>query len=142
MLYALMIKIIEEIINIEEVFDSVKDSSAGGIDMFIGTTRNQSNGKGVLSLKYEAYEPMASNIMNELASEAHRRWPLKKISIVHRVGCVEIGEASVVIAVSSAHRKEAFEACRFLIDTLKKAVPIWKKEIFADGAVWVGAQES
>jgi molybdopterin synthase catalytic subunit len=136
-----MIKIVKEKINIEEVLDSVGDPSVGGTDVFIGTTRNHSHGKAILSLEYEAYEPMASKLLDGLETEAHRRWPLKKIMIVHRVGKIEIGEASVVIAVSSIHRKEAFEACRYLIDTLKKSVPIWKKEVFADGEEWVGAQE-
>ena len=136
-----MIKIVREQIAIEEVLQSVQDPSAGGIDMFIGTTRNHSGGKEVLSLEYQAYEPMALKMMNEIGEESQRRWHLKKISLVHRVGVVAIGEASVVIAVSSAHRREAFEACRFAIDKLKQDVPIWKKEVFADGEVWVGAQE-
>ncbi len=136
-----MINIVTEKINIDEVFQSVEDPTAGGIDVFIGTTRNNSNGKQVLSLAYEAYTPMALKMMHDLAREAHQRWHTTKISIVHRIGSVDIGEASVVIAVSSAHRKEAFEACRYLIDTLKKNVPIWKKEIVADGEFWVGAQE-
>ena len=136
-----MVKIVRENIEIEEVIQSVQDPSAGGIDIFIGTTRNNSSGKQVLSLEYEAYEPMALKMMNEIGEEAQRRWQLKKISLIHRVGVVAIGEASVVIAVSSAHRKEAFEACRFAIDKLKKNVPIWKKEVFADGEIWVGEQE-
>ena len=136
-----MITIVKEKINIDKVVQSVQDPSAGGIDVFIGTTRNHSNGKQVFSLEYEAYQPMALKMMNEIAEEARRRWQVNKISLVHRIGKVEIGEASVVIAVSSAHRKEAFDACRYLIDALKKNVPIWKKEIFKDGEVWVGAQE-
>jgi len=141
-LVAAMIKIIKEKINIDEILRSVSDSSAGGIDIFIGTTRNHSNDKEVLSLEYEAYEPMALKVMSGIIDEAKRRWEVKKISVVHRVGKVAIGEASVVIAVSSVHRNEASEACRFIIDTLKKNVPIWKKESFGDGEVWVGAQES
>ena len=91
----------------------------------------------MLHLEYEAYLPMALSMITKIADEAARQWGLQAISIVHRRARVGIGEASVVIAVSSAHRKEAFEACRFAIDTLKKEVPIWKKEFFADGAVWV-----
>ncbi len=136
-----MIEIVRTKIDVEAVIKSVEDHSAGGIDVFIGTTRNFSNGKEVLSLAYEAYEPMAMKKMHEIAQEAQHRWSVKKISIVHRVGKVKIGEASVVIAVSSVHRNEAFEACRFLIDSLKKVVPIWKKEVFKDGEIWVGAQE-
>lgn len=136
-----MISIVNEKINVAEVLASVGDPAAGAIDIFVGTTRNHSGGKEVHSLEYQAYEPMASKIMEELAEEARRRWHVKAVSIVHRIGRVDIGEASVVIAVSTAHRKEAFEACRYLIDTLKKNVPIWKKEVFADGEVWVGSQE-
>jgi molybdopterin synthase catalytic subunit len=136
-----MIRIVNENIDIAEVIASVGDPSAGAIDIFVGTTRNHSGGKEVRSLEYQAYEPMASKMMEELADEARRRWHVNTVSIVHRIGRVDIGEASVVIAVSTAHRKEAFEACRFLIDTLKKNVPIWKKEVFADGEIWVGSQE-
>ena len=136
-----MIKIVSQQINTEEILESVEDPSAGGIDMFIGTTRDNSNGKKVLRLEYEAYESMAVKMMNEIAEELRTKWQVKKISMVHRIGSVEIGEASVVIAVSAAHRKEAFEACRYAIDTLKKQVPIWKKEYYIDGEVWVGAQE-
>ena len=139
-LTAPMIKIIKEKINIEEILHSVSDPSAGGIDVFIGTTRDHSNGKKVLSLNYEAYQPMALKMMNEIAEEAKQRWHLNRISMVHRIGGVAIGEASVVIAVSSAHRKEAFDACRYLIDTLKTSVPIWKKETFTDGEAWADGQ--
>ena len=135
-----MVRIVRENINIDQVLQSVQDPSAGGIDVFIGTTRNHSNGKEVLSLEYEAYEPMALNVMTEIVEEAKHRWQVKKVSVVHRIGEVAICEASVVIAVSAAHRKEAFLACQFIIDTLKKNVPIWKKEIFIDGEIWAGAQ--
>jgi molybdopterin synthase catalytic subunit len=136
-----MIQIVENEIDIRRVLQSVRDPAAGGIDIFIGTTRNNSKGKQVLSLEYETYQPMALKLMYRIADEATTRWGLCKISIVHRIGRVNIGEASVVIAASSAHRKEAFEACRFAIDTLKKEVPIWKKEYFADSEIWVGDQE-
>lgn len=136
-----MIEIVSEKIDITKILQSVEDNSAGGIDMFIGTTRDNSKGKSVLRLEYEAYIPMALKKMNEIAGEAKTRWNIKKISLVHRIGKVEIGEASIVIAVSSPHRKEAFEACRYAIDTLKKIVPIWKKEFFEDGEVWVDARE-
>ena len=135
-----MILITDSKIDIQTVLESVGDPSAGAIDVFIGTTRNHSDGKQVVSLEYEAYEPMALKMMNEIAGAAKSRWNIHRISIVHRIGQVAIGEASVVIAVSAAHRKEAFEACLHAIDTLKRDVPIWKKEVFADGEVWVGAQ--
>lgn len=132
-----MIEIVRENIDINRVMQSVQDPGAGGVAAFIGTTRNRSNGKSVLALEYDAYVPMALKLMSRIASEAKTRWAVQKISIVHRIGRLEIGEASVAIAVSSVHRKEAFEACRYAIDTLKKEVPIWKKEFFENGEVWV-----
>jgi molybdopterin synthase catalytic subunit len=134
-----MVRLINSPIGTQEVVESVRTPESGGIDVFIGTTRNQSRGRGVSALEYEAYEPMALKIMELIEREACDRWPLQRVSIVHRLGRVEVGEASIVIAVSSAHRKEAFEACRFLIDRLKQDVPIWKREYLADGTVeWSG----
>jgi molybdopterin synthase catalytic subunit len=135
-----MIKIVQGPIDLDEVLDSVKSSEAGAIDVFIGTTRDHSDGRKVLSLEYEAYEPMAIKLMEAVGAEARRRWEIDRFAIVHRVGRVEVGDASVVIAVSAVHRREAFEVCRYVIDTLKRDVPIWKKEIFLDGEVWVGVQ--
>jgi molybdopterin synthase catalytic subunit len=135
-----MLKIVCTPIDLDEVLRSVKSPEAGAIDIFIGTTRNHSNGKEVLSLEYEVYEPMALKLMEAIVAEAHRRWTINRIAIVHRVGKVEIGEASVIVGVSAPHRREAFEACRYAIDALKKDVPIWKKEFFADGEIWVGSQ--
>ncbi len=137
-----MIEIITNTIYTEQVIKSVEDPTAGGIDVFIGTTRNHSNGKRVLHLEYEAYQPMAIKMMHRIAEDVRAKWSIKKISIVHRIGRLEIGEPSVVIAVSSAHRAEAFDACRFAIDSLKKTVPIWKKEFFEDGEVWVQEQSA
>lgn len=122
-------------INIQKVIDSVTTPESGGIDIFIGATRNHSKHRPVLYLEYEAYEPMALKVIEQIEHEARGKWQLHKVAIVHRIGKVDVGEASVVIAVSSSHRKEAFEACRFLIDTLKKTVPIWKREYFADGTI-------
>ena len=137
-----MIQIVDKNIDVEELLASVSVPEAGGIDMFLGTTRNHSKGKKVVRLEYEAYSPMALRMMSEIESEIRKRWNIQKISIVHRVGAVPVMEASVAIAVSAAHRKEAFEACRYAIDELKKRVPIWKKEIFEDGEVWVENVES
>ncbi len=131
-----MIEIIAEKIDVSSLVHSVLMPEAGGIDIFLGTTRNHSKGKKVIRLEYEAYGPMALKLMNEIAGEAKTRWSIHRISMVHRVGVVPITEASVAIAVSASHRKEAFEACRFAIDELKKKVPVWKKEIFEDGEVW------
>ena len=136
-----MIEIVQHPIDVNAVIQSVQEPEVGGIDVFIGTTRNGTDGKPVRYLEYHAYTPMAIKVMHRIVNEAHLKWDVNKISIVHRLGRLEISEASVVIAVSSAHRKEAFEACRYLIDTLKKDAPIWKKEFFEDGEVWVGNEE-
>lgn len=120
----------------------VADPAAGAIVSFTGTTRRDNAGRKVLRLEYEAYEPMALSEMRKLACEASARWKIVRIAIAHRVGVVEIGETSVAIAVSAAHRGEAFEACRFAIDRLKEIVPIWKKEHFEGGEVWIGCQTS
>jgi molybdopterin synthase catalytic subunit len=120
----------------------VADPAAGAIVSFTGTTRRDNAGRVVLRLEYEAYEPMALSEMRKLAGEAIARWKIVRIAIAHRVGVVEIGETSVAIAVSAAHRGEAFEACRFAIDRLKEVVPIWKKEHFEGGEVWIGCQTS
>ena len=107
--------------------------------MFIGTVRNATKGKAVIRLEFEAYEVMAVSEMEKIASQAAENWPVQKILIHHRTGILEVGEVPVIIAVSAAHRAAAFDACRFIIDTLKQTVPIWKKEFFEDGEVWVGA---
>jgi molybdopterin synthase catalytic subunit len=112
---------------------------SGGIDVFIGTVRNLTKGKKVIKLEFEAYEPMAIAEMEKIAKQAFEKWPVQKVLIHHRIGVLEVGEAPVVIAVSAAHRAAAFDACRFIIDTLKQTVPIWKKEIFEDGEIWVAA---
>jgi len=134
-----MIELSKSSINISSVIESARDDGAGALDVFIGTVRNATKDKRVKKLEFEAYEKMALNELEKIAQEASKRWPIKKISIVHALGIREIGETAVAIAVSTPHRQEAFEACRFCIDTLKETVPIWKKEIFEDGEVWVGS---
>jgi molybdopterin converting factor subunit 1 len=131
-----------ESIDVAALEREVADPAAGAIVSFTGTTRRDNAGRLVLRLEYEAYEPMALSEMRKLASEALERWKIVRIAIAHRVGVVEIGETSVAIAVSAAHRGEAFEACRFAIDRLKEVVPIWKKEHFEGGEVWIGCQTS
>lgn len=134
-----MILLTDTPIDLAAALAHVQTGSAGAVDVFIGTVRNQTQQKRVVRLEYEAYAPMALKKMEELAAEARRRWPVERLALIHRVGVLEIGEAAVVIAVATPHRAEAFEACRWLIDTLKDVVPIWKKEIFEDGDVWVAA---
>lgn len=120
---------------------AVGDPAAGASVLFLGTTRDQNAGRRVTRLEYEAFGSMAVREMRQLARAARRRWPIRRVAMVHRVGVVPIGEASVGIAVSAAHRAEAFEACHWLIDRLKEIVPIWKKEHYRGGAVWIGAQQ-
>ncbi|MEP5363813.1 MAG: molybdenum cofactor biosynthesis protein MoaE [Reichenbachiella sp.] len=134
-----MIEITKDRIDVARIIAAVSDSGAGGIDVFIGTTRTKTQGKAVVKLDFEAYEPMAIKELQKIVDRAKSQWPILKYAISHRTGVVEIGEEAVVIAVSTAHRQAAFESCKFIIDELKKTVPIWKKEIFEDGDVWVAA---
>lgn len=117
----------------------VASPEAGGTVVFIGTVRNKTASKTVTRLEFEAYEPMAVLEMEKIASRALSEFSIHKVSIHHRVGVLDIGEVPVVIAVSAPHRGAAFDACEFCIDELKKTVPIWKKEVFQDGEVWVAA---
>jgi molybdopterin synthase catalytic subunit len=117
----------------------VTSNETGGIVHFVGTVRNQTKDKKVVKLDFEAYEPMAIKEMHKIAERALVQFDIQKIAIHHRTGSLEVGEIPVIIAVSSAHRKAAFAACEFAIDTLKETVPIWKKEYFEDGEVWVSA---
>ncbi|HXK09340.1 MAG TPA: molybdenum cofactor biosynthesis protein MoaE [Vicinamibacteria bacterium] len=109
----------------------------GAVCLFVGVVRNENQGRAVVGLEYEAYEEMALALMDEIGRETERLFPVTGVRLVHRLGRLEIGEASVAVAVSSPHRKEAFDACRFAIDTLKAKVPIWKKEHYADGSAWL-----
>ena len=114
----------------------------GAVCLFVGVVRNANRGRRVERLEYEAYEEMALPLMEEIAAETRRRFPVGEVRLVHRLGRLEIGDASVAVAVASPHRDEAFAACRFAIDTLKAKVPIWKKEHYADGTAWLEDQES
>jgi len=118
------------------IAEPLKRGDDGALVVFDGIVRNQTRGRRTLHLLYEAYPEMALARMKQLAAEALKAYPIRDVAIVHRLGRLEIGESSVVIAVASAHRAAAFDACRWLIDTLKQTVPIWKKEFFEDGAVW------
>jgi molybdopterin synthase catalytic subunit len=117
----------------------VMSPQCGGIDVFIGTVRNHTSGKTVVRLEFEAYESMAVSEMNKIALDAAARWDIQKLLIHHRTGVLAVGDIPVIIAVAAAHRDAAFAACRYIIDTLKQTVPIWKKEVFEDGEVWVAA---
>lgn len=126
-------------LNVSDCIDWVMSPQSGGIDVFIGTIRDASKGKRVLALEFETYDVMALKEMKKIAEQAFEKWPLQKILIDHRTGRLHVGEIAVIIAVAAAHRDAAFQACRYIIDTLKQTVPIWKKEIFEDGEVWVAA---
>ena len=127
-----------EPLSLDAVVDDVRSEQAGAIATFIGTTRAQSRGRTVLHLDYEAYEEMAEQVMAGIAAELTSRYEIDAIAIHHRTGRVEIGEASVVIAVSAPHRQDALAACKDAIDTLKERVPLWKKEFYEGGEEWVG----
>jgi len=118
----------------------VRGEQDGAIVTFDGFVRNQSHGRMTSYLEYEAYEPMALGKMKEIAGQIHQQFRIHRVAMAHRLGRLEIGETSVFIAVSAPHRGAAFDACRYAIDTLKKTVPIWKKEYFADGAVWADGE--
>lgn len=133
------IKISPTTLNIQSSIDWIMSPESGGIDIFIGSVRNQTKGKAVVRLEFEAYEPMALSEIEKILAQAAEKWTVQKALVHHRTGVLEVGEVPVIIAVAAAHRATAFEACRFIIDTLKETVPIWKKEIFEDGEVWVAA---
>lgn len=135
-----MIKITEKPIDIQKVIDTASSLSAGAVNVFIGTVRSNANGKNVVWLEYEAYETMAVSEIRKIIDEASHRWPLLGWAVSHRIGTLRPGETSVVVAVSTPHRKDSFEACQFIIDTLKANVPIWKKEVFEDGEEWISAR--
>jgi len=135
-----MYEIVEHAIDAHAVAAAVADPTAGAIVTFIGTTRDHNDGRRVTLLEYEAYPEMAVAELRKIGETVQQRWPITKVAIVHRIGVVPIAEASVVIAVSSGHRRAAFEACHFAIDRLKEVVPIWKKEHFEGGEVWIGSQ--
>ena len=127
-----------EELSLDRVVDEVRSDEAGAIATFTGTTRVHSRGRTVTHLDYEAYEGMAEQVMEEIAAELSDRYELTAIAIHHRVGRVEIGETSVVIAVSAPHRQDALAACKDAIDTLKERVPLWKKEVYEGGEEWIG----
>ena len=133
------VKIESDKLNLQECYDFVTDPSCGGIAVFVGTVRNSTQNKEVTQLDFSTYKPMAIKEMKKIAQLALEKFSIKKIAIHHAEGLLQIEDIPVIITVSSKHRKAAFEACQFAIDTLKETVPIWKKEYFTDGEVWVNA---
>jgi molybdopterin synthase catalytic subunit len=125
----------------QAVTQQVKAPEHGAVVTFTGTTRDHNDGRRVLRLEYEAYRPMANRKLAEVAQEMKARWPIGEVAIAHRIGRVDIGETSLVVAVGAGHRREAFAAALYAVDRIKQVVPIWKKEFFEGGAVWIGSQD-
>lgn len=133
-----MFEITREVLTADQVAEAVRAPDCGGVVTFLGTVRSPSRGRTVLYLEYEAYPEMAVRKMRQIAEEIRERWGITRVAIRHRVGRLEVGEASVAIAVAAPHRREAFEACEYAIARLKRIVPVWKKEVWADGEEWIG----
>ena len=133
-------ELVHKPIDVGTLMQHVRAGQDGAIVSFDGFVRNESHGRPTLYLEYEAYESMALTKMREIGVQVHERFAIDRLAMVHRLGRLEVGDTSVFIAVSAPHRAAAFDACRFAIDTLKKTVPIWKKEFFADGAVWADGE--
>jgi molybdopterin synthase catalytic subunit len=134
-------RVVRDPLSPDAIAQMVDEPGAGGIAIFSGVVRNQTGGRPVKFLEYEGHEPMAEAKLAEIGAAIRTRWSgVRRVAMLHRLGRLEIGESSVLIAVSAAHRGEAFAACEYAIDTLKRTVPIWKKEHFEDGEVWVGLQ--
>ena len=135
-----MIKITEKPIDIQKVIDTASCLGAGAVNVFVGTVRNQANGKNVVWLEYEAYETMAVGEIRKIIDDASHRWPLLGFAVSHRIGTLKPGEVAVAVAVSTPHRKDSCDACEYIIDNVKMNVPIWKKEVFEDGEEWISAR--
>lgn len=133
------IKITEEILNINECLALAQDLSSGGVATFIGTVRNVTQNKPVIRLEYECYQSMAIKEIEKIVDHAVALFSVRNIVVHHRTGILAPGDAAVIIVVSDGHREAVFDACRYIIDTIKKTVPIWKKEVFEDGEKWVSA---
>lgn len=136
-----MIYITSETLNPENITNTVKRNSNGAVVTFLGVTRNFSEGRNVLHLEYEAYQPMAQKTLEQIRAEVKEHWNIDDIAIAHRIGRLDIGDISLVVAIGSPHRKEALEASEYAIDRIKQIVPIWKKEIFEGGEEWLGDED-
>src|SRR5437764_15179015 len=132
-----IIQLTREPLNRDTLIGAVSHRSAGGIVVFEGVVRDNARGKQVRYLEYDVYPEMAIAQIHAIVAEAEKRWGVERVAVAHRVGRLEIGEASVIVVVATPHRAEAFDACRYIIDTLKTTVPIWKKEVATDGEEWV-----
>jgi len=137
-----IILLVREKIDTPALVEKLKSPRDGAAAVFDGYVRDSFKGQRTLYLEYESYEPMAYAKIREVSAEIHQKFPIHRVGIVHRLGRLEIGETSIAIVVTSAHRAAAFDACRYAIDTLKRVVPIWKKEFFAGGAVWAEGEKA
>jgi len=136
-----MIQITENRLDEKKFTNSVMGDVNGAVNTFLGVTRNSTSGKSVTKLEYECYLPMAQKKLEEIRLEALEKWDVDSVAIGHRIGTLNIGETSLVVAVSGPHRAPVFEVCKYIVDRIKEVVPIWKKEFFEDGAIWVDSTE-
>ena len=136
-----MIHITSEPLNPEAITNTVRKNSNGAVLTFLGITRNFSEGRNVLYLEYEAYQPMAQNMLLQIKSEVNAHWNIEDMAIAHRIGHLDVGDISLIVAIGSPHRKEALEASEYAIDRIKQIVPIWKKEVFEGGEEWLGDED-
>lgn len=132
-----MIRITNDRLNLEDVMLEIEDNSAGALSIFMGNVRNRGRSGNVSEIFYESYSRMAEQKMRDIENEAQAKWEIKKLVVFHRIGNIKVGETSIIIGVSSEHRQEAFEACKYVIDNVKTRVPIWKKEISEESQKWV-----
>ena len=136
-----LFEIVQDPISLDEVVSRLVDPAIGAVVTFVGTVRGDTDGRQVLYLEYEAYPEMAEQVLAQVADEVRARWTdVQQVAIVHRVGRLQVGEVAVVIALSAAHRRQTFDALRYAIDRIKEIAPIWKKEVWADGAEWKSEQ--
>lgn len=138
----MLIRVTPDVLETDEAIASVASAGAGAINVFLGVVRNNNLGRTVSHLEYDAYPAMAEKVMRELAEEARERFGLEAAAVLHRTGRLEIGEASLLVAVSCGHRGESFEATHWLVNEIKKKVPVWKKEVWEDGEAWIEGPES
>jgi molybdopterin synthase catalytic subunit len=136
-----MILLTEDILDPQQAVDAIMTETDGAYVLFVGVVRNHARGRSVTGLEYQVYKPLAEKQMERIVAAVQERWGLRS-AILHRYGYLAVGEASVVICVSSAHRAEAFEACKWAIDTLKQEVPVWKKEFSSDGTYWIEGEDA
>lgn len=138
----MLIRVTDEVLKPEEAIAAVESPEAGAINVFLGVVRNNNLGRQVQYLEYDAYPSMAEKVMREIASEAKERFEMEDVAVLHRTGRLEIGETSLLIAVSCGHRAKSFEGGHWLVNEIKKRVPVWKKEVWSDGESWIEGPES